>query len=247
MKPVLLIDGDQFLYKACIACETEIRWDEENHVLYANREEAWELMQGSIRKVQEALGVQTVRLAFTVGESFRKGLYEPYKASRAGVRKPLCFAEVRELAEAKWPSYKYPGLEADDVLGIWATRGGIDPTIVSDDKDLKTIPGKLYRQGTLETIEPFDALRFWMYQTLVGDTADGYPGCPGIGAVKAEKLLGDRDNIPFNPWWNTVVAAYEKAGLTADDALLQARLARILHASDWDAKKKEVILWTPNK
>lgn len=256
LKTVLLIDGDQFLYKSCVAVETEIRWDEENHVLYANREEAWELMQGSIRKVQEALGVQECRLAFTVGDSFRKGLYEPYKASRAGVRKPLCFADVRELAKAQWPSYEYPGLEADDVLGIWATRGGIDPIIVSDDKDLKTIPGRLYRQGKLETISEDSANSWWMYQALVGDTADGYPGCPKIGPVKAENLLQEaldglgsmqltKDTIPY--LWPAVVGAYEKVGLTADDALLQARLARILRASDWDAQKKEVILWTPVK
>lgn len=153
----------------------------------------------------------------------------------------MCFAEVRELAEAKWPSYKYPGLEADDVLGIWATRGGIDPIIVSDDKDLKTIPGKLYRQGELEEIDPVFADYYWLSQTLTGDTADGYPGCPGIGAVKAEKVLkGCKGTM-----WEAVVEAYEKAGLTAEDALIQARLARILRASDWDATKKEVILWTP--
>ena len=39
--------------------------------------------------------------------------------------------------------------------------------------------------------------------------------------------------------------AFEKKGLTEDDALLQARVARILRASDYDFKKKEPIMWTP--
>jgi hypothetical protein len=69
-----------------------------------------------------------------------------------------------------------------------------------------------------------------MYQTLVGDTADGYRGCPKVGPVKAEKIL---DTTVWSdggkcadvyPMWPRVVAAYEKASLTEDDALVQARL-----------------------
>jgi DNA polymerase-1 len=246
----LLVDGDQFLYRATIAVERETRWDEENHVLHSNAEEAWEVFEGLLQGLREATGVQEMRLAFTKGDSFRKGLYAPYKASRAGVRKPLCFVETRDRAEATYRSYSYPGLEADDVLGIWATRStNIDPIIVSDDKDLKTIPGRLFRQGTLETVTQTDADAYWLYQTLIGDTADGYPGCPGIGPKTAEKLLFGASP----PWgtveeaWAIIVAAYEKAGLTEEDAILQARLARILRASDWDAENKRVILWTPSQ
>jgi DNA polymerase-1 len=72
-----------------------------------------------------------------------------------------------------------------------------------------------------------------------------------VGKVKAEKLL-TVTNIPDMPLaelremrWAAVVAAYEKAGLTEQDALTQARLARILRYSDWDNEKKEPILWTP--
>jgi hypothetical protein len=39
--------------------------------------------------------------------------------------------------------------------------------------------------------------------------------------------------------------AYEKKKLTAEDALRNARLARILRWDDWDRKKKEPILWRP--
>jgi DNA polymerase-1 len=46
--------------------------------------------------------------------------------------------------------------------------------------------------------------------------------------------------------WAAVVSHYEAAGLTEEDALVQARVARILHRSDYDMDKKEPILWTPN-
>ena len=45
--------------------------------------------------------------------------------------------------------------------------------------------------------------------------------------------------------WATVVAAYEKAGLSEDVAVENARMARILLSEDWDAKEKRVKLWTP--
>ena len=74
-------------------------------------------------------------------------------------------------------------------------------------------------------------------QTLIGDIADGYKGCPGIGAVKAKKLLDEA------PVWATVKDAYEKAGLTEEDALQQARMARILRSSDYP--DGQVKLWSP--
>jgi DNA polymerase-1 len=42
-----------------------------------------------------------------------------------------------------------------------------------------------------------------------------------------------------------VVDAYLKAGLTEEDALMNARMARILRAEDWDFENNEVKLWTP--
>jgi DNA polymerase-1 len=96
---------------------------------------------------------------------------------------------------------------------------------------------------------------YWhMYQTLTGDSTDGYPGCPGIGPVKAEKILeggyvvddpGAVKTFNVNLAWGHVVAAYEKAGLSEAVALENARVARICRASDYSIKTKEVRLWTP--
>ena len=89
---------------------------------------------------------------------------------------------------------------------------------------------------------PQDAADFHLVQTLAGDSADGYMGVKGIGEVTARKLMDKKGYT-----WETVVGAYEKAGMTEDDALLTARLAYILHDKDSNEKTKEITLWTPKK
>jgi hypothetical protein len=83
--------------------------------------------------------------------------------------------------------------------------------------------------------------RYHLIQTLTGDVTDGYSGCPGIGPVKAELLCATA--AP-----QSLVAvrcdAFKKAKLTEADALLQARLARILRNTEWDFDKSEVKLWS---
>jgi DNA polymerase-1 len=107
---------------------------------------------------------------------------------------------------------------------------------------MKQIPGKLVRWPNTDIVEVTEeeADYFHMVQTLTGDATDGYSGCPGVGPVRAEKLIKNMTDP-----WTEVVKAYEKAGLSEQDALVQARVARILRASDYDFRRKEVKLWTP--
>jgi DNA polymerase-1 len=56
----------------------------------------------------------------------------------------------------------------------------------------------------------------------------------------AEKLL-DKEGAE----WQTVVNAYEKAGMGEDEALLNARMAFILRDGYYDKDTKEITLWTP--
>lgn len=247
---ILLIDGDQYLYKACAALETEVQWDEQNHVLACNAEEAWDVFVGSIEKIKDELNAETGYLAFTGRGNFRQSIYPPYKNHRPK-RKPMCYGLLLERARSHFKCHSVDGLEADDVLGIWATSGKFgDAVIVSDDKDMQTLPTTIYRDGEVIDQCLSEADRFWLFQTLTGDTADGYPGCPGIGKVKAERLLDEfrfgEFGFELEPAWEAVVRTYEAAGLTKEDALVQARLARILRASDWDSEKKEPILWEPS-
>jgi len=89
------------------------------------------------------------------------------------------------------------------------------------------------------TISFEDAQRNFYTQVLTGDTTDGYKGIPGIGPKKAEAILGSR------PDWGIVIHAYQKAGMTETDAKSQARLARILRWSEWDASEGTLKLWEP--
>jgi DNA polymerase-1 len=239
MNPTLLLDGDMLLYKACAAVEREVRWDDQNHVLVANADEAYDAFIRSIDEKKRTLRSTVYHLAFSGPGNFRLELYPAYKSGRA--RKPLCYARLLERVMQEHSAKAVDGLEADDLLGIWATSGKFkDPIIVSDDKDMKTIPTMLYRLGELTRISPEDADYYFHLQALTGDITDGYPGCPGIGPKTAEKLLASA-----GPAWPKIVQAYEARDLTETDALLQARLARILRASDWDANKRTPILWTP--
>lgn len=245
-KPTLLIDGDHALYVATSAVEREVRWDEGgNHVLYSNYDEAMYLFEARIAGLRRHLGADKVYLAFTGQENFRYTLFPEYKGNRSS-RKPLCYFRCLSsiFADTRYVAKMIPSLEADDLLGIWSTQGKIKhPIIVSEDKDLQTIPGRLYRDNNLLTITEEHADYFWMTQTLTGDTTDGYPGLPGCGPKTAEQFL--TNEAGGKNLWERVVTAYTKKSLTADDALLMARLSRILRASDWDTKKQEVKLWTP--
>lgn len=265
LKRLLLIDGDEFLFRACAAVEKEVKfnvilgevdWNEPPiHVLGSNPVEARGVLDEMLDRVFERFETREHLLCFSTGPNFRYGVDPTYKNNRANSRKPLCYVELREQVEADFKCKAFPGLEADDVMGVIATTPTVykmrQPIIISQDKDMQTIPTSVWRQGELVNISEDQADYYHMFQTLVGDTSDGYKGCPGVGKVKAEKLLSpsDDDTIgggTYRFWlWDQVKAAYEKAGLTEQDALTQARLARILRYSDWDNEKKEPILWSP--
>jgi DNA polymerase-1 len=51
--------------------------------------------------------------------------------------------------------------------------------------------------------------------------------------------------VEMGDFWSVVVSHFNAAGLSEQDALQQARVARILRASDYDFKNKKPILWTP--
>ena len=60
--------------------------------------------------------------------------------------------------------------------------------IVSDDKDMLTIPGLKLKGGELIQTTEWAANFAFYSQAMVGDTADHYPGCKGIGKVKATQV-----------------------------------------------------------
>lgn len=186
-------------------------------------------------------------IALTDGTNFRRGILDTYKANRNPRDKPLSLPALREHILKEHRTYLRPGLEADDILGILATSAKIIGTprriIVSVDKDMKCVPGEFWdsKHDKFYRVSEEEAAYQHMVQTLTGDVADGYKGCPGIGPVTAVKLLEGLSG--YEELWPAVVKAFEKKGLTEEDALTQARMARILRVTDYDFKQKEVKLW----
>ncbi|RVG58466.1 hypothetical protein CN136_04145 [Sinorhizobium meliloti] len=244
MLRTLLIDGDILVVSTGAVLEREIDWGDDEWTLTCDVKEVKATVIDTIRRLERDLEADQSVITLSMGTTFRHELFPGYKKGRG--RKPVGTNEVKRwLIEEHGAKYK-PGIEADDVMGILATNPRIikgEKVIVSQDKDMLTIPGMIYRDGDIITVSPEEALRNWMTQTLTGDTTDGYPGCPGMGPVKAKKLIA---NIPeCHRWWPHIVGAYESVGLTEEDALMQARLARILHNEDYDHANKEPILWNP--
>jgi len=242
-QPQLLIDGDLFLYKACAAAEFECDAGDDVWYLSTNLKQAQDIWLSMMEGFSRVLGSDDMVIVMSGKDDFRRTLCPTYKSNRKGKRKPLGYVPLTEWLKETYPNrvVSQPTLEADDYLGILATSPNAIPRIiVSDDKDMWTIPCITYRLGEITDIGIDEANRRWLIQTLTGDTADGYKGCPGVGAVKAEAIL----NKAGDPWEN-VRQAFLKAGLGEDDAILQARLARILRYEDWDSSAKQPRLWTP--
>jgi DNA polymerase-1 len=147
----------------------------------------------------------------------------------------------------------YPTLEADDVIGIYATdklrKAKTEYVVVGVDKDFKTITGLHYNPNRSEEgiyeVTPLEADRYWMMQTMMGDNADGYKGCKGVGEKKAQELLKDAKTL--EEMWEIVEKTYMKQGQMPLDALVNARVARILRHGDYNFKTNKVNLWTPSK
>jgi DNA polymerase I len=214
---------------------------------------AAELATKKVRKLMGELTAERAVIAFgdPSRRYFRHDLIPAYKARRSP--QPAGYGDAFAAIAAMGQPYMIrwlPGLEADDVLGILATHPAMagERVIVSNDKDLLSVPGTYHdfakdRAGAVLQVPPQVADWRHLYQTLTGDGSDGYGGCPGIGPAKACRII-DSEGDPAE-WWPRVVEAFAAKGLTEADALLQARLARVLRATDYDVATRQVRLWTP--
>ena len=239
---LLLLDTDIFAYQATTSAETEVDLGGDIWSLTMDMQQAKDTFEATIDGIKARLETNDVLCCMSDhAGNFRKQVWPDYKSNRRKSRKPVGYVAFCDWVRETYSTATRPMLEADDVMGIIASKPGNEGkvTIVSDDKDMRTIPGRLYRPMSDELLEisDADADRYFLTQVLTGDTADGYKGVPGIGPKKAEAILGPR------PHWGAVEKAYIDAGLTRDDAIQQARLARILRWSDWH--EGEPMLWTP--
>jgi DNA polymerase-1 len=244
---MLLIDGDIVAYKVSTACEEPVHWGDDLWTLHADAKEGRKQIDEWILRLQDDLDNYTgIAMFLSASSSFRRDVLPTYKANRMSKRKPMILKEMKKHLRAEWGAEVIDDLEADDLIGMRATSPVSESSIiVSIDKDFKTIPSDLYNPDKpelgVQRIPTEEANYNFMFQTLVGDTTDNYSGCPGVGPVKATKVLGD-SREPFD-MWSKVLTAYDKAGLSSKHALVQARVARILRHGEYDNGK--VKLWKP--
>lgn len=232
----LLVDGDIVAYQAATANEYPIDWGDGLWTLHSFADEVYQYAENMISNLVQEAGCSKALVLLTAGNVFRKELDPEYKANRIGKRKPVCLPQVRQMMVDNMKTKSTDGLEADDLIGIFATKSPNDYIIWSPDKDLRQIAGKHLIDGEVIEISQEEADRSFYMQVLTGDAADNYKGIKGVGPVKAERIL-DEDN-GLSPW-RKIVAAYEKAEQTEEDAILTARLAHILRYETKD------ILWEP--
>jgi 5'-3' exonuclease len=236
----LLIDADYIVYKCCAANESEIDWGDEVIVVTSRFSDAYSMVERELLKIATDLGCfDDSILFFTDSVNFRKRIDPAYKGHR-NRKKPCGYRRVINKLKEDYQVVIMPELEADDALGIYATKeqGHI---ICSPDKDMRQIPGDLYdlSDGVI-TITKEEGERWHYIQTLAGDQTDGYSGVPGFGIKRAESFFEENGYS-----WSSVVKAFESKGLTESVGLANARLAKILQCTDYDFDTQSVKLWTP--
>lgn len=237
----ILIDGDILIYRSAV--EKEIAEEDEDGY-WTWKCKLSDVQAGTdeyVKYLKDKFVADSVVICLSDTTNFRKEIANTYKGNRAWMRRPVVLKPMREWLLKEREAVVYPTLEGDDVMGILATESDEETIIASIDKDMASVPGKFFQneeKGVVEILRQEADYNHFL-QTLCGDTIDGYKGAKGVGAVTAKKLLDK------SPTWQTVVDAFIKAGQTEEDALVQARLAKILTVDLWDHENKKPILWSP--
>ena len=239
---MLLIDSDFVAYKSAQACEECIDFGDDVTIAQSDFKETLKVFERELRKITTAMMDDELILYFSSPKNFRKEIFPDYKGHR-NRRKPLGYKRLVNHCCDNYNVVIRDTLEADDSLGIDATAyPSKDTVLVSPDKDMRQIPGILWDMtNDVEEITKEQGDRWHLIQSLAGDATDGYSGCPGIGVKRASDIL-NKHKAP----WSAVCKAYEDKGLSGDDALMNARLAKILQHEDYDYDKQQPILWSPD-
>ena len=160
-----------------------------------------------------------IGVAFDHGKTFRHDAFPEYKAQREETPEDIKLSVpfIKQVLEAMHiPIIQVDGFEADDIIGTIATRfgaDGIDTFMLTPDKDYGQLIGPnvfMYRPrhgGGYEILGEKEVGEKYGIPTpaqvidllaLMGDSADNFPGCPGVGEKTAAKLInqfGSIDNM----------------------------------------------------
>lgn len=253
------IDGDMLAMRVMTATEVEQELEPEVWVRHSELPLAMEMYWEQCEAWCKLFNCKLDDLlhCFTDQSTFRKEVDPSYKANRRHKPKPIGYKAFKNKLLEESGAWLHRQIEADDLLGIFATMPELQKegvVIATLDKDLKQIPGiHVWVDNEPYEVTAEDAERFTYQQYLVGDSTDGVPGCPGVGAVTAERITQKLDLSSPVDCWQTIVRTYEEAQSKKkldlydahEYALRQARLVRILRYGDYNFTTHEVKLWNP--
>jgi hypothetical protein len=147
-------------------------------------------------RTAHGLSFLSMDLYLTGKENFRDkyARIRPYKGNREKVSRPVHYEAIRAYLIRRWGAVVIEGSEADDAVATIAAAHDYDPErvcIVSPDKDLTTVPGRLYnfRKKKMRIITPGEARMNFYRQMLVGDPVDNVLGCYKTGPGTAGKIV----------------------------------------------------------
>jgi len=207
-KPVVLVDGSSYIYRAYHVPALQRLSDSKGNPTGA--------VHGILNMTNRLLAdyePEKMAVVFDApGKTFRDDLYSEYKANRPPMPDDLRAQIEPALAAIEALGIKVvriAGVEADDVIGTLAaaaSRQGLETVISTTDKDmtqlvdaqvlvLNTMDDK--RLDTDGVIEKFGVRpdQIIDYLTLIGDSSDNIPGVPGVGPKTAQKWLADYGNL----------------------------------------------------
>ena len=157
-----------------------------------------------------------IGVAFDHGKTFRHEAYPPYKAQREETPEDIKLSVpiIKDILKGyKIPILQVDGYEADDVIGTIATKAGadgIETYMLTPDKDYGQLikPNVfMYRPrhgGGYDIIGEKEVEAKYGIHTpaqvidllaLMGDSADNFPGCPGVGEKTAVKLINQFGSV----------------------------------------------------
>lgn len=157
-----------------------------------------------------------IGVAFDHGKTFRHEAFPQYKAQREETPEDIKLSVpiIKRILEAyRIPILQVDGFEADDIIGTVATRfgrEGVATYMLTPDKDYGQLVADnvyIYRPrhgGGYEVMGPKEVqakygiaspLQVVDLLALMGDSADNFPGCPGVGEKTAAKLIGEFGSV----------------------------------------------------
>jgi len=241
----LLVDADILVFRMCFAHEKKIDWGDGVVSVQSEPHIAKSRLANMIKKYAATNECESVTMCFTSRKNFRYNVYPEYKANRVFERTEM-FPILLKWMEGRYNCLRMDFLEADDVMGVMATKEPGKHVIATIDKDLLQIPGKHYNwmHDSKLTQNVHKADRLFYTQIMAGDPTDNYFGIKGVGPVKAKAVL---DATPKHERWPTILKLFKSKGYDEEYALQMARVARICRVEDYNFETKEPILWTPEE